>query len=242
MKWFVWFTAIVLFTQSALVAQITSYSQDFEGMDVNSPTALSDDGWLYFAASSLGYTYAGPAPNTFAQISNVLAETAPGLGDQHLNIYSDYQNVDAHSSGNPVTISVYQEQTFTPGELGSTVGFEFDYAGAIEQGFDFSPTGQTTTIAFIRVFDPVYNPLQEVVLDTVSATDFPGFDSALLSIVLDPIWINGGVIQFGFGNTAANVDNSGIYYDNINFGVIPTPAALPAGLLGLGLFATRRRR
>lgn len=152
------------------------------------------------------------------------------FGGQHLNVFSDYHNVDAHPGPNgvPVEVNVQRILFFDETDVGSTWSFEFDFAGAIEQGVDFSPTGDSRTSAFLGVFDVNFNRIVEQRLDTTNAPDAPNFSSAKLTQFLDPgFGLTEGFIQFGFTNVAANNDNSGIYYDNIRFDLetVPEPSA-----------------
>ncbi|MGI9518882.1 MAG: PEP-CTERM sorting domain-containing protein [Pirellulaceae bacterium] len=224
-------------------ADLTSYGQNFENIDTNDGSgSLAADGWLYFASSSLGYSYNGPAPNG-PQISKIQDDSSGG--NNVINVYSDYNNGDAHNGGNPISVSVFQQQSFNgTTDLGKTWTFDFDYGGAFENpNSDNSPAGQTTVGAFIRVFDPSFsNLLAEMTLDPDNGVNSPVFTSGSLSILMDNTWTNGGNLQFGFTSTASNSDSSGMFYDNISFTVPEPTSALALGLGCLGLVGLRRRK
>ncbi len=46
------------------------------------------------------------------------------------------------------------------------------------------------------------------------------FELGKVSLTLDPLWEDGGIIQFGFTNTAAGFEPTGVYYDNVCFAVL----------------------
>lgn len=255
------FLILVLFS-NLTHAGLSSYFEDFEAMDVNDPNALSPgpfgdpNNWEYFNIVGGGlYSYGGNAPNIQTgsipppRISSVLAE----YGGQHLNVFSDYENRDAHplplpaTTGLPVVVNVLRFQSFDPSDIGSTWNLSFEHAGAVENGTDFSPTGATTTAAFIRVFDFGFNFLGGTELDTTGAPlATGGFTPGLVSQFFDPAWgVTDGFVQFGFTNTASNFEQSGIYYDNVRFARVPEPSAflfLSVVMLGIGTLAKYRRR
>ena len=147
---FLIFSTLLLFPAFAN-AGLTMFEENFDALDINSPTVLFDSGgWEFFNVGNstnpgTAYEYRGNAPNG-PQISSLLAE----FGGQHLNIFSDYHNVDAHPGpdGVPVEVNVQRILFFDASDIGTTWSFAFDFAGAIENGVDFSPTGDTQTSAF----------------------------------------------------------------------------------------------
>lgn len=226
----------------SLKADLTNYSQDFQGLTLGDPAALSGDGWFFFVNAMSptpptppSYGYGGTAPNG-PQIS-ALADN--GAGDQYLNVYSDYANGDL-GNGYTLETNVYQQQTIGAVDLNQTFTFDFDFRAADSP---FGPGGATTTSAFIKVFDPGFALLDIQQLDTTAAgmTFAPGS----LSQLIDASW-TGNIIQFGFLSNVTNFEPSGMYYDNLNFrnaAAVPEPTTI--GLFGLGLIglvSTRRRR
>ena len=224
---------------SNVMAILTPYSQDFEGLDQTSASALSDDGWLVGAnvfdtdGTTFLYNYfTFPAPNGGPGFSGItrtdtVPPGAPPVGDQGLVVYSDYNNAD-HGLGRFINALVFQEFFgLDASDVGKTVTFDFIAA----EGDLVTPT---TAQAFLKTIDP-NNGFATTNLETVDTTSLPTGNNALsLSLYIDPSLV-GQILQFGFESTAANFNGSGVNYDNINFQVVPEPATLC--LAGMGLIA-----
>ena len=203
---------------------VVEYEQDFESLNQASGSALSDDGWLYFANvfdPGMNYLYGygpGGAPNGGAAFSGIdIGQGGAEQGDQQLVIYSDYNNVD-HGNGNLVEANVFRERTIVAGDVGNTITFAFE----AKRGNINDPAGNTTALAFIKTLDPNngYATTNFITVDTTSLpTTWGG-----LSITLD---VDGGLVgqlfQFGFATTATNYEPSGNFYDNIVVSSLPTP-------------------
>ena len=223
-------------------AALVSFSDDFQGPTLDPYAVFSDNGGF-----PGGYFFAPPS-TTGPQIS-ALADD--GLGNQYLNFYANYDNANVHdrvncdpcSPNTQESISLFKEFTFTGADTaaGDTWVFDFEYAS--NPGADpLGPNVQTS--AFIRVFDPVFNLLDEQVFDT-SADTGGLFLSGQLQTILDPNWKE-GKIQIGFNNLVGGYESSGRFYDNVNFApsAVPVPAAVwlfGSGLLGLVGVARRRK-
>lgn len=226
--------AASIFAASAS-ADLTSYSQDFESLDPNSPSALGDDGWLVFGnvfdpSGNYLYGYGTfPAPNGSGGFSNVATgEGGPDQGAQQMVVFSDYLNGD-HLNGNLINSNVFQEQTIGAADVGQTYTFTFD----AKLG-DIQPP--STALAFIKTLDPGAG-FATTNFFNVDMTSIPTtWGGYSLDITIDSGLV-GQILQFGFANDATNYDASGVVYDNINF--VPEPAGL--ALLGLGMLLIRRR-
>jgi hypothetical protein len=222
-------------------AALTTYSQDFESLNISSPTALGDNGWKIFANvfdSSMGYLYGYgvfPAPNGGNGFSSIATgEGGVTQGTQYLNVFSDYNNVD-HGSGRFIEANVFQEQTISAADLGKVATFSFDFKASSQ----FGPANSANTKAFIKVLDSTnFSLLAFPTVDTTSASGSTWLTGSI-SLTIDSAW-TGQILQFGFLNTATNYDPTGVYYDNINFQAVPEPATL--SLLALAAIAARRRR
>lgn len=221
---------------SPALADLSFYSQDFEGLNQADPAALGNDGWLGFANvfdSGGGYLYGYgvfPAPNGTPGFSSIAAgEGGVDQGAQQLVTYSDYNNTD-HGVGNLIETNVFQEFTIGAADVGSTWTFEFD----AKLGDLIAPS---TAQAFIKTLDPNngFALTNFVTMDTHTLPTTWGTYSIQLAIDGS---LPGQLFQIGFLTLATNYDASGIVYDNVNF--TPEPASL--ALLGLGGLALIRRR
>ncbi len=224
------------FTTAAMA--ISPFSQNFEGMNPASPTALSDDGWLYYANVFNGATYlygygTGPAPNGTPAFSSVAGgEGGVNQGARYVNIYSDYGNQGAHTSGYRVEALVFQERVITAADLGVTFNFRFDYKAASSP---FGPSGATTTAAFMKILDPSngYATLVNPTLNTTAASNSVWSEGNTLSVTIDNSW-TGKLLQFGFLSNASNNQPSGVFYDNIVFA--PPSASALSGTISFNDF------
>lgn len=212
---------IGLFVQN-LEAQIVPYNQDFEGLDMSSPTALGDDGWLVGAnvfdpAGNFLYNYFSfPAPNDGMAFSAIATGSGgPNQGLQYLNVFSDYNNGD-HGNGNTIDAYVFRDNFAGAADFGLTYDFTFDFRRADDP---FGPAASMTTAAYIRVLNQFNNfaTVFEAFTDTTAAT-FEWTEGSTLSVTIDASW-NQFIVQYGFNTNGTNFDPSGIYYDNISFDV-----------------------
>ncbi len=230
-----------LLLPTTLHADLTNYSQDFQGLSLSDPAALSSDGWSFFVnAFQPNGDYAGGYGDAAPNGPQISALSDDGNGNQYLNVYSDYNNGDQGPPNNfLLETNVYQQQTIGAADLNTTITFDFDYRAADDP---FQPSGGTTTFAFIKVFDPAFNLLDIQLLETTNASMV--FTSGSLSQLIDPNWTD-AILQFGFLSNVTNFEPSGVYYDNVNFGLaaaIPEPGSLALlGLASIG-WLTRRRR
>ena len=237
-----------LLAMSAGVAQaaLTTYEDDFQGYG-SAAFFTPWDGFSDNGGFPGGY---GFAPSTSGPQITALAND--GAGNDYLNMYANYENrpvMDGNAPRDQEAISVFIQQTFTGAEAAgaATWTFDFDYR---EADPPFGPAGATQVGAFIRVFDGIFNLLDEATLDTAGSTTF---QDGQLSVTLDAAYATGGIIQFGFNNLVGFDDASGMYYDNAcwtNDGgasctsAVPVPAAVwlfGSGLLGLVGVARRRK-
>lgn len=228
---------------AAATVAISPYAQNFDSMNGASSTALSDDGWLYYAnVFDPGGTYlygygTGPAPNGTPGFCSVAGgEGGVNQGTQYINVYSDYNNQGAHNAGNRVESLVFQERVISAADLGVTFNFRFDYKAASSP---FGPSGATTTAAFMKILDPSngYATLVNPTLNTTAASNSVWSEGNVLSVTIDNSW-TGKLLQFGFLNNATSNQPSGVFYDNI----VLTPAATSAlsGTISLNDFVGSR--
>ncbi len=204
-----------------------SYKQNFEGLDAGDPDALGTfggEGFQVFDASFRDgvflYSY-GPfsAPNGGQGFSAIAAgQGGVAQGAQYLNIYSDYGNVDhADSAINHIT-SVFKEYTITADDIGDTYTLSFDAKRPETGGLDAS---KVTALAFIKTLDPANNFAttnnMNVDMTNISKTGWARFTMSL--DLADPL-LDGQILQFGFETDGCCYADSGVYYDNIDFGVV----------------------
>ena len=242
-----------LAVESLLVAPLTShadlsaYSQNFESVAPAQPPGggsnpgLSADDWLVYgnvftAGGVYQYGYGSfPAPNGSAGFSGVAEEGqgGPQQGNRQLVVYSDYNNSNAHSSGQLVEANVFQQRTIAAGDVGTKWTFQFD----AKLGNLVAPT---TALAFIKTLDPA-NGFQASASATIDMTAIP----ATWGTYSIPFTITAGagqILQFGFSNTATNFNGSAIYYDNLSLAPVPEPSTYALMLAGLGLIGLAARR
>jgi hypothetical protein len=217
-------TACLCLAPTASWADLAPYSQDFEGLVQADPAALANDGWKVFGNvfnSDWSYAYGygtHPAPNGGAGFCAIdSGQGGPEQGDQQLVVYNDYNNGD-HNNGKFIEANVFEEQTIGAADVGNTWLFEFDAKrGNIEGG--------TTAKAFFKTLDPSNNyALTNFVWIDMTGVP-PAWDSYSLSIFIDAGLV-GQILQFGYLTTATAWEGSGIFYDNINFGLAPLSASL----------------
>ena len=212
-------------------AQIGTYSQDFESVDINAPDAISSDGWLTYtnvfnADGSFAYGYgSGGAPNggpSFSVINNTYGGVDQGA--QYINIYSDYNNGD-HANGLTIEANVYRERGIDASDVGQTFTFEFDYLKNPEVN---NGDGATQTFAFIKVLkrsDFSFATLAQINVDTTAASTTTWATDSI-QVTIDPTW-SGELFQFGFYSTATGYADSSRLYDNLS---CSAPNSQPPGL------------
>ena len=194
-------------------AALTAYNQNFEGLVITSPTALSGDGWVVYGnvftpGDVYLYGYGPfPAPNGGNAFSDIdTGQGGAAQGSQQLSIYSDYNNGD-HGNGNWVESNVYREQTITAGDVNGYWIFQFD----AKLGNLVPPS---TAFAFIKTLNPAagyattnFKPMDTTNLPTTWRTYEIG-------ILITPDLV-GQLLQIGFANKATGYLSSGVFYDNV---------------------------
>lgn len=216
----------------AASAALSPYAQDFESLVITSPTALSDDGWLVygnvFDATGTVWLYgygSFPAPNGSSAFCDVTSgQGGAEQGAQQLVVYSDYNNVD-HGNGYLIESNVFHEQTITGESAGQTWVFAFD----AKRG---NIGGLSTAKAFIKTLNPAagWSMTNFLTLDMTAIPET--WSNYSISIAVTPE-LAGQILQFGFVNTATFYEPSGIYYDNVVWGIDPA-SGVPAASLAAG--------
>lgn len=205
--------ALLVAAPTAAHAALSPYTQNFEGLVMADPAALTNDGWIVYGnvfTPGLVYLYGYgpyPAPNGGNAFSAIDAGQG-GLeqGAQQLSVYNDYNNLD-HANGNRVESNVYREQTITAASVGQTWTFQFD----AKLGNLVAPS---SAMAFIKTLNPSAGWATTNFL-TVNTTAIPAtWNTYTVSIVIDAALVN-QVLQIGFASTASNYVSSGVYYDNL---------------------------
>ena len=235
-------------------ADLLTYSQDFENLTPgpSDPAALSNDGWLVGAnvfdpGGNFLYNYFSfPAGNGGGNFTSVASgDAGPNQGTYYLNAYSDYNNGD-HGNGNYIEGFIFQEQTIGASDLGKDVTFTFDYLKNPDPANDGNPPDfqDSTTYAFVKVLDSVGGTFATLGInefETTNASTTVWSEGQSISLNIDSAW-EGQLVQFGFRNYATNYNDTGIFYDNLNFSSVPEPSS--ALIFGLGCvgFGLRRRR
>jgi hypothetical protein len=227
----------LLMLPTAGLADLAPYSQDFEALDQADPAALTNDGWLVFgnvfsADRSIYFYGYGPfdAPNGGGGFSGIdIGQGGPEQGAQQLVVYNDYNNGDhARCGGDPldptsplcrfIEANVFQEQVVGAADVGSTWLFDYD----AKRG---NIGGVTTAKAFIKTLDPNagYALTNFIWIDM---TDVPAeWGSYQIAIAIDAT-LEGQILQFGFLTDTTAYNDSGIFYDNVNFRMKPISVKL----------------
>jgi hypothetical protein len=253
-------TALTALTMVATVAfapvsnaALATFAEDFDALNINSSLALFN--WTRYTSvwfpgpvgTGFLYDYSGSAANASSgsgQMSAVATgEGANGVGDQYLNVFTDYANADL-AAGAYLSVNIFQEQTIAIGDIGSSWTFDFSGKGVGDEQFRLAPPATGT--AFIKTLDPNAGFAQTnlVSVDT-SAMDFTTWSDFSLSIDLSDPLLAGQILQFGFNVDTVGTGPTGNYYDNVNFGVTPVPVPAAVWLFGsglLGLVGVARRR
>jgi hypothetical protein len=223
-------------------AALQTYSQNFNSLTQSDPAALSNVGWtgagLVFAnpPETFKFFYGNfPAPNGGPGFSAVaLGEGQAGPSDQYINVYSDYNCCspgEGHQNGTDIVESrVFQEQLIGVQDVGSTWAFQFDVKAPSSLGCGTSAAAVTGFLAkcqaFIRTLDPNnnFNTTNLITYNSTNANN-SAWSTQVLSLVINPS-LAGQILQFGFDSRSSNYQNTGVYYDNISFSVVPVPAAV----------------
>jgi beta-glucanase (GH16 family) len=204
------------------------FADDFEGRDSGSNQI--GGGWLGFvtvrdAEGNFIYNYGTfAAPNGTNAISSFASgEEGADQGSQYLNVFSDYNNGDAHGSGTQVLETlVFREFTIAEGDSGS-YRLVFDAKRPSANALEAPAIG----FAFVKILDPA-NGFATVLFETVDTSVIPTdtWGSQSIAFSINAAEQTGRIIQVGFGNTVSNYGASGIYYDNVVVEPFaPSPAA-----------------
>lgn len=243
-------TALIIATGTSFLslaplanAALSAYSSDFEG----STGDFNADGWLNFV-SNPGGNYGFPLDGGQTQGTTVASgEGGAAQGNDHFNVFSNYDD-GSHGTGGLVEYNVFQQQTTSLSDVGSSWTFSFD-AKAPAGGPAIDPGSSASAGAFIKGFGPGFGfffPIYNEDTTTLSDSTWTTFSHTLTLNSVNPGDWDNWIIQFGFVNTATNFDDSGVLYDNVSFSqvsAVPVPAA--AWLFGsalLGLVAVRRKK
>ncbi len=210
------------------------YEQDFESLGLEDPEALQSEGWMVFGNvfngenGSYMYGYgAFPAPNSSAPgVPAAFSAIAGGeggaeQGSQQLSIFNDYNN-DDHAGGHRIESNVFRERRITEDDVSNTLTFSFDAKrGNINDPTDPLCPCESTAFAFIKTLDPGagFSTTNLVQQETTAISDTWARYSISLAIESDLV---GQVLQVGFVTNATLFQPSGVFYDNVEAGSLPT--------------------
>jgi len=254
---------MVVLSATTATAQLSNFLQDFEGLDRTDPNVLVADGFVFFA-SSTGGTPAFPDFTFFSEtgvqnniespnitvVSDVPSGGDPPAGNQGLVFFTDTASglfLDSTDSDpRDLLLNIFQQQTISEADIGSTVTFDF-----LAEQNAFPPTGDALVEGFLLTLDPNngFALTNEDAVDITATPDSPtGFQ---LSLELTDPALVGQTLQFGFRNSASDLEGSGIDLDNLAFVVtppggvaptIPEPSSMVLLALGGVALITKRRR
>jgi hypothetical protein len=222
--------AVLCFTPLVSHAQLATYTQTFESMNMADPNALLADGWNAYVndfdgAHNYMYGYGFQAPNGGNAASAIVTgQGGAGQGLQQLSVYSNYN--DNNSATGYVEMNVYKEQTIGAADVGKTVLFRFDAKHGNWAGAAHAPTAA----AFIKTLNPAagYATTHFVTTDMTTVPETWG--TYAVTFTIDPTLV-GQILQFGFMDTQTGYDPTVIFYDNILFA---PDQAVPAGTTSWG--------
>jgi len=229
--------AAALLVAPASWAALSSYSQNFEVLVQGDANALGNAGFLVSGVVFDGNSGAAPpygnfkffygnfpAPNGSVAFSGIATgQSGVPQGLQVLNVFSDYQcctangpegHFDGTAPNDFVQSNVFRQQTIGPGDIGTTWSFKFDAKANTVSGC--ATAAGSDCVAFIRTLDGP-NQTNFVTFDAQTLT--ANWSTHNISIDLSDPLLNGQVLQFGFQSTSQLFGNTGVYYDNIFFGV-----------------------
>ena len=222
---------------------VVLYEQDFNSLDAQSATALSDVGWLASGnqfdsdGNFVGNFGTFPAPNATSDPGNIFysaviqGQGGPAQEPQQLSVFNDYNccgatggHSDPTAPFETVEALVFQEpfnfDNRIPAELvGQTVTFVFE---GKKDTSEFGLGGNTTAVAFIKTLDPNANfaTTNNVTLPTTNLPlQWTGF-SLSLDITQSE---QGQIMQVGFQTIAQQFEPSTNFYDNVLITRSPTP-------------------
>jgi hypothetical protein len=203
-----------------------AWSSDFESLDVNTPSALTDESWkayvnVYASGGGWLYGYASTPPIGGSGFWAVTTDQAgPAQGSQGLAVYGDYYNQAAQTAGQLVEVNAFQEFVLFPEDAGR-YEFRFD----AKAGNLVSPS---TAQAFIKVLDPGNNYATVAIASFNTSALAETWGTYSIQLALDEN-MDGMLLQFGFSTTSSNNIASGVFYDNLSFGIAPPePPAITA--------------
>jgi hypothetical protein len=145
-------------------------------------------------------------------------QAGPAQGTQGLVVYSDYYNQNAQTAGNLVEANVFQQFPVFIEDVG-TYEFKFD----AKAGNLVSPS---KAVAFVKVLNPSnnYATVANVTLDTSALPVTWGTYSIRFTV---DAGMEDMILQVGFSATASNNLGSGVFYDNLEFGIAPPAEPAP---------------
>jgi len=230
---------MVVLSATTATAQLSNFLQDFEGLDRTDPNVLVADGFVFFA-SSTGGTPAFPDFTFFSETG-----VQNNIESPNITVVSDVPSGGDPPAGNQGL--VFFTDTASGLFLDSTtVTFDF-----LAEQNAFPPTGDALVEGFLLTLDPNngFALTNEDAVDITATPDSPtGFQ---LSLELTDPALVGQTLQFGFRNSASDLEGSGIDLDNLAFVVtppggvaptIPEPSSMVLLALGGVALVTKRRR
>jgi hypothetical protein len=229
--------AAALLVAPASWAALASYSQNFEALVQGDPNALGNAGFLVSGVVYDGdvggappygtqkFFYGNfPAPNGSAAFSGIATgQSGVPQGLQVLNVFSDYnccQNTnEGHFDGTApndfVQSNVFRQQIIGPADIGTTWSFKFDAkANAVD--------GCNTAIGsdcFAYIQTSIGPNVTNFITFDAQAGLTTNWSTHTISIDLSDPLLSGQTLQFGFLSVSQLFGNTGVYYDNIFFGV-----------------------
>lgn len=214
------------FTAAAILSAHSQieYSTDFESLDVEEPSALVGASWQAFTNT---FTSAGAYIRTYQSFPDIggsgfwaitTDQAGPGQGVQSLSVYGDYYNQTDQLAGNLLEVNVFQQFPIFIEDVGS-YEFRFD-----------AKTGNLAIPSTAQAFIKVLNPSAGYATVAIASFDTSAlpvtWGSYSIRLDLDES-MEDMLLQFGFSTPSSLNLASGVFYDNLSFGIAPPGPAAP---------------
>jgi len=248
--------AALLVAYAPVSSAALAYSQDWEA-PYTPPAGQVGDGWVIGNVNNTtgGQWFANlPAPTGVSAWADFVGDQGgPGQGNVQLSVFTDYNNNDIFA-GNNVVGFLYKDLGLITGDMvGTTYSFSFDGKRGNIDGSGANDPGDAN--AYVTILDSSFATQFNAEFNYTGLPGDGSWGGGSVDVPIISAYV-GSLLQIGFSHevnldaepaSGTNDWDTGVYYDNLNFGaaVVPVPAAVwlfGSGLLGLIGVARRRKQ